>query len=792
MGTDIGSAAPAPKDHHGTGPAWLAGVRGVQWAVVLAAGVALVNPAWSGRSAVTLTCAVAVILTAVSFAGSGLASRRPGPAPGGHHTAAIFLLAAACAGAALVVIVHTTWVITGETSSAGSAGAGWATNGGLAAANLVQALAVWLLLQDRSPRWAPSTGWNGPVVALGAAALASGALELATALAGNSEMPAPAMVLVLTGIIQFVVALTAVAVAAPAPRPQLRWLAAGITILVTADLGALAARNTPALLIPDLRFAPLWVRILPLLSVAGYAVLAFSNTAGLAGRRIDRRLRRDPAAGPFSAATALVACSAVVLAITLFRPGAPRAAAVLALACLLVALNRTRRPLRAVASRGRGDVRPRTDDLTGLANRRALSEALAGDGGLASDDANDSNWSGWAGWADEIALLLVDLDRFKEVNEALGHASGDRLLAEVGARLRTALRPAQLLARLGGDEFAVVLPAAGEQTGRRVAQALRESLTDPFEIDGTRLHVQASIGVATCHPGGGDPTDLLRQADVAMYQAKALGTGIEVYDEARDDAGGLRLRRTDELRDALERGDLEVHIQPQVDLHTGLICGAEALARWRHPVDGVLLPHSFLPLAAHTGLMRPVAALLLDRALEACATWWTQGFPVPVSVNVGADDLRDGDLPERVAKLLQRYGLPPEALCVEITEQALLTDLPAAAALLARWRADGIGVSIDDFGTGYSSLSYLRELPVDEIKLDQAFITDIDRPTTLTIVRHTVAMAHGLWARTVAEGIEDEATARTVTDLGCDVGQGLYFGAALTVPEFVARLAGLR
>ena len=186
--------------------------------------------------------------------------------------------------------------------------------------------------------------------------------------------------------------------------------------------------------------------------------------------------------------------------------------------------------------------------------------------------------------------------------------------------------------------------------------------------------------------------------------------------------------------------------------------------------------------------MRPVAALLLERALEACATWWGEGHQVPISVNVGADDLRDPELPQRVAKLLQRYGLPPAALCVEITEQALLTDLPAAAALLARWRSDGIGVSIDDFGTGYSSLSYLRELPVDEVKLDRAFVGDIRRPTTLTIVRHTVAMAHGLWARTVAEGIEDEGTARIVTDLGCDVGQGLYFGAALTPPEFLARL----
>jgi len=345
-----------------------------------------------------------------------------------------------------------------------------------------------------------------------------------------------------------------------------------------------------------------------------------------------------------------------------------------------------------------------------------------------------------------------------------------------------------LLARLGGDEFAVVLPAAGVEQARRVAEGLLASLLEPFEIDGSRLHVQASIGMATGHPSRGEPTDLLRQADVAMYQAKAGGTGIELYDPERDEGGPERLRRTDELRQALQRGDIEVHVQPQVDLRTGAITGAEALARWRHPEDGVLLPDSFLPLAEHTGLMRPVAAVVLDRALAACATWWAAGHQLPVSVNVGADDLRDPELPGRVTDVLRRYGLPPDALRVEITEQALLTDPAAAALVLARWRADGVAVAIDDFGTGYSSLSYLRELPIDEVKLDRAFIADIRRPTTSTIVRHTVAMAHGLWARVVAEGIEDEATARIVTDLGCDVGQGLYFGPAMTASEFVAML----
>lgn len=229
-------------------------------------------------------------------------------------------------------------------------------------------------------------------------------------------------------------------------------------------------------------------------------------------------------------------------------------------------------------------------------------------------------------------------------------------------------------------------------------------------------------------------------------------------------------------------------MQPQVDLATGRIVGGEALARWRHPQDGVLLPAAFLPLAEHTGLTRPMAALVLDRALAACASWWREGYRVPVSVNLSADDLRDEELPGRLWAALNRQSLPTAALRVEITEQSLLVDPEAAAGLLGRWRADGVTVSIDDFGTGYSSLSYLRELPVDEVKLDRAFVADLARKNTLTIVQHTIAMAHGLDARVVAEGIEDVATAHQLAAMGCDVGQGLVYGAAMTAPEFLDRL----
>jgi predicted signal transduction protein with EAL and GGDEF domain len=353
--------------------------------------------------------------------------------------------------------------------------------------------------------------------------------------------------------------------------------------------------------------------------------------------------------------------------------------------------------------------------------------------------------------------------------------------------LQAVLRPPQLLARLGGDEFAVLLPGAGREPATRVAAALREALSEPVDATGVRLSVQATVGVATCALPRGRPEDLLRQADAAVHRAKATGGGIAVYDPEKDGVGPLPVRRVDELRSALEQGDVVVHLQPQVELATGRVVGCEALARWRHPHHGVLLPSAFLPLAARTGLLRPVADVVLDRALEACAAWWPP-HPVVVGVNVTAADLLDPRLSDRITSCLKRHGLPGEALRIEITEEALVSDPEAAGALLEGWRRLGVSVALDDFGTGYSSLAYLRELPFDELKLDRVFGADLRRRATVTIVRHTVGMAHGLGLRVVAEGVEDAAAARTVAELGCDVGQGLAFGAAMPLPEFLAML----
>ncbi|MBT0767990.1 bifunctional diguanylate cyclase/phosphodiesterase [Kineosporia sp. J2-2] len=657
---------------------------------------------------------------------------------------------------------------------------------------------VVLLLRGRSPRWARSDGLDPVVVVTGATALAVVALELTLANRTGTAGPPPsiAWLPLLVDVVLFVLAVTTMAATSRPLRSQLHRPAVGLLVVAVADLLSFRVSGVPALVSAlDAGFGgPAWVG---LLALAGHATVGWGAVATGPGRNRLARLTGTrelpsplPGARGDAPAAIVVAGCAVLVAVSLVVPQAPRIGAGLALVCLVVAVFRTREVLRSDRRRSLGAMpRPHTDALTGLADRRALAEALAdrsrGDSGAAGLPRSAGQGTG---------LLLVDLDNFKDVNEALGHDSGDRLLTAVGARLRTALLPGQMLARLGSDEFAVLLPGAGAARASTIAQSLQAALREPFDVGGSRLHVAASIGIATSPapgavPGAADgpPGDLLRRADVALHRAQRARSGQALYDPLGDD-GSERLRRTGELRQALARGDIEVHVQPQVDLATGQVVGAEALARWRHPHDGVLLPAAFLPLAEHTGLARPMATLVLDRALEACASWWQAGHRVPVSVNLTADDLRDEELPGRIWAALHRQSLPAAALRVEITEQALLTDPEAAAGLLARWRKAGVSVSIDDFGTGYSSLSYLRQLPVDEVKLDRAFVADLARENTVTIVRHTIAMAHGLQARVVAEGIEDVPTARQLAGLGCDIGQGLVYGAAMTAPEFLARL----
>jgi len=383
-----------------------------------------------------------------------------------------------------------------------------------------------------------------------------------------------------------------------------------------------------------------------------------------------------------------------------------------------------------------------------------------------------------------FALMLIDLDRFKEVNDTIGHPCGDLLLQQVGPRLRAELREADTIARLGGDEFVVLLRGADLERARSVAMRLVIALERPFELDGFGVAIGGSIGIALFPEHGVDGDSLLREADIAMYAAKDARSGYTVYAPDTDRHSRERLGLLADLRQAIDLGDLLVHYQPQIDVRTGSLTAVEALVRWPHPTRGLLAPDEFIPLAERTRLIQPLSRWILAAALRQCATWRAAGLDVPVSVNLSVYDLRDHDLPELIDEALAKHGMPAERLRIEITESSLMANPPRAREILARLRARGVQVSIDDFGIGYSSLAYLKNLPVDELKIDRSFVHEMAvDPGSRAIVRAIIDLAEVLGLRVVAEGVEDEATLATLAALGCDVAQGYYFSRALEPGE---------
>jgi diguanylate cyclase (GGDEF)-like protein len=450
----------------------------------------------------------------------------------------------------------------------------------------------------------------------------------------------------------------------------------------------------------------------------------------------------------------------------------PVAAAWLAIACVVAAIARTAVTFREVRAFNEVEQQARTDELTGLANRRALLQQ--GERVLAVATARRP-----------AALLLLDLDGFKEVNDSLGHHAGDQLLRQIGPRLQPALHPGDVLARLGGDEFAVLIPEAGLDEAQGQAERLRELVLAPFTVEGVRLHVGVSIGVATAPVPAATVIELLRCADVAMYAAKAGREGVHVYVPDPQGGTGDRLRTMEELRTALETDELEVYLQPQVDLADGRVVGVEALVRWNHPTRGLLSPAQLLPAAEQARLLRPLTDTVLELALTAAARWWPERA-VPVSVNLSAANVTDLDLPGKVSLSLARHGLPAEALTLELVEDTLMADPERGRQVLGELRRRGIRTSIDDYGTGYSSLAYLRHLPADELKLDRSLTADVGADhRAAAIVEHTVALAHALGLRLVAEGVEDDATAAVLARLGCDIAQGYAIARPMPVADFL-------
>jgi diguanylate cyclase len=408
------------------------------------------------------------------------------------------------------------------------------------------------------------------------------------------------------------------------------------------------------------------------------------------------------------------------------------------------------------------------DELTGLPNRRHLYERLA--------EQMDA-----PGVADGFALLLLDLNRFKEVNDVLGHHSGDHLLCQVAERFAREVRDEDLLARLGGDEFAVLVSGrTGPEAGLELARRLNLALNREFLLSGVPVHVEASIGIARYPQDGRDATALLRCADAAMYAAKALSSELELFDGERDDHSPTRLKRLGELRQALDREELVLHYQPKLRLGTGRIVGLEALVRWMHPEQGLLPPGEFVPLAEQTGLIKPLTSFVLRSALHQLAAWRQAGHELSIAVNVSERSLLDPEFPTEVAELLEATGVPPARLELEITEGTIMADPERAAAVLRRLDELGVALSLDDFGTGYSSLSRLRELPISEIKIDRSFAARIETDERdVAIMRSTIELGHNLGCSVVAEGLETAAALDRVAALGCDTGQGFHIARPL-------------
>ncbi|MGI5403081.1 putative bifunctional diguanylate cyclase/phosphodiesterase [Streptomyces sp. CA-135486] len=417
------------------------------------------------------------------------------------------------------------------------------------------------------------------------------------------------------------------------------------------------------------------------------------------------------------------------------------------------------------------------DPLTGLPNRQWLLERTWS----ALEDAEGSGA--------RSALVLIDLDRFRSVNDTLGHLAGDRLLLQIADRLRLALPRGAEAARLGGDEFAVLLPTADSTTSaQRVARHLVAELSSPLDLDGLTLVLEASAGVAVFPEHALDAEGLLRRADVAMYQAKRDRTGVEVYESKRDSNTPDRLGLLGDLRRALDAGDVELHYQPKVRFD-GHVAGLEALVRWVHPERGRVSPDEFIAIAESSGLMPHLTEYVLDTALAQVAKWRAQGLNVPVAVNVSPRDVHTPGFAGSVAARLARHGVPAGSLQLEITEHVLLEDPQRAADTLAGLTDHGVKMSLDDFGTGYSSLVHLRRLPVSELKIDRSFVARLAVDTEdAEIVRCTVDLAHSLGLMVVAEGVEDDETWERLRDLGCDAVQGWLVAAAMPPQETTAWL----
>jgi diguanylate cyclase (GGDEF)-like protein len=418
------------------------------------------------------------------------------------------------------------------------------------------------------------------------------------------------------------------------------------------------------------------------------------------------------------------------------------------------------------------------DALTGLPNRAALLDAGAR---LFADPRLQGRGA---------AVLILDLDRFREVNDTLGHAYGDHLLIEVATRLTATLDGGRMFARLGGDEFAVLLTDVDAVAAEEFARQLRLSLSGNAVIDGIGVDVDVSIGVGVAECGTVEMGRLLQQADVAMYQAKRIVSGVCVYDPAEDVNTRERITLLGDLRRAIDDGELVIHLQPKVDAVRRELAGVEVLVRWQHPELGLLPPGRFVPAVEHTGLVLPMTYAVLDLALAWVRGWLDRGRRIEVAVNLSTRCLGDEELPDRIAAALEAHGVPADLLRMEITESAIITNISQAREIVTRIHGLGVRFSIDDFGTGYSSMNYLRRAPIDEVKVDRSFVMAmLANEEDHTLVRSTIDLGHSLGLKVCAEGVEDQDTLDELVRLGCDLIQGYHLAkpmSAEALEEWIA------
>lgn len=658
--------------------------------------------------------------------------------------ALVFVFLASASFAAGTTYYVLTVAGTGEMPSPSGADVGWLlfyplVLGGLFLSLLGRRKLVWSVLVD------------GLIGSLGAAAVLSVVLSPLLPAAGGvfSLTTAVAVAYPLFDLLVLAVAAGIVAVPGLTTGRQRASLMLGITIFATADV-VYAFRITSGTYQSGTLLDAGWI-------ISFCLIALWADDLGRQGVAATRPKSRSWA--PVVPAVATAAGLGVLIMGT--RIPVSDLAVALAGGTLLAAGVRTQLAFRQLVTFAEVRRQSRTDELTGLPNRRALY----GDVPARLDAPRGGRG----------AFLLLDVDRFKEINDSLGHDVGDLLLAQVGDRLSRCVRAGDLLARIGGDEFAILLDGAGREQSETVAAKLRAALAQPFTLEGIALQVNVSVGIALCPDEGNDLKVLMRKADMSMYKAKKSRSGHHVYVSEDNSGGDDRLRTLQELRTALAEDQLVLHYQPKIDTVTGEVEGVEALVRWNHPGRGLLYPESFLLLTEEAGLMNDLTDCVLNMALDQAAIWHSRENPLTVAVNLSASSLIDAELPERILAMIEVRSLPASALMVEITEEFLMPDVGRAKDVLSRLHGSGIRIAIDDFGTGYSSLAYLRDLPINELKLDRSFIFPMSEdPRAAALVASTISLAHSLGLTVVAEGVENTLALDRLASYGCDQAQGFH------------------